>query len=192
MKTARPEEYTSDPVMFMALELSAAKWKVGTTVGLGQKTRERTVDAADLKALAEEVAKAKKRFGLPADTRVVSCYEAGRDGFWIHRWLEAQGRRSEVAALVEPAAAQWMAENGEDHERKARIALAVGSIYSSVQLHQIAGRWYKRLQKLVENTYQPLAVSLARQGHYNQAVQLCVEAAESDHSEQPHHRFREN
>jgi transposase len=91
MKTARPEEYTSDPVMFMALELSAAKWKVGTTVGFGQKPRERSVDAADLEALSEEIENAKKRFGLPSDVRVVSCYEAGRDGFWIHRWLKAQG-----------------------------------------------------------------------------------------------------
>lgn len=100
MKTARPDEYTSDPVMFMALELSAAKWKVGTTVGLGQKPREQSVDAGDLEALTEELAKAKERFGLPSDVRVVSCFEAGRDGFWIHRWLEAQGIENVV---IDPA-----------------------------------------------------------------------------------------
>ena len=100
MKTARPEEYTSDPVMFMALELSAAKWKVGTTVGLGQKPREQTVEAGDLEGLTEELAKAKERFDLPSDVRVVSCFEAGRDGFWIHRWLEAQGIESVV---IDPA-----------------------------------------------------------------------------------------
>jgi len=100
MKTARRDEYTSDPVMFMALELSAAKWKVGTTVGLGQKPREQSVDAGDLEALTEELAKAKERFGLPSDVRVVSCFEAGRDGFWIHRWLEAQGIENVV---IDPA-----------------------------------------------------------------------------------------
>jgi transposase len=100
MKTARPDEYTSYPVMFMALELSAAKWKVGTTVGIGQKPRERTVDAADLEALSEEIAKGKKRFGLPSDARVVSCYEAGRDGFWLHRWLTKQGVQNVV---IDPA-----------------------------------------------------------------------------------------
>jgi hypothetical protein len=26
-------------------------------------------------------------FGLPASAAVRSCYEAGRDGFWLHRWL---------------------------------------------------------------------------------------------------------
>jgi transposase len=100
MKTARPDEYTSDPVMFMALELSAAKWKVGTTVGVGQKPRERTVDAADLEALSEEITKAKRRFDLPLDARVVSCYEAGRDGFWLHRWLTKQGVQNVV---IDPA-----------------------------------------------------------------------------------------
>ena len=35
--------------------------------------------------------RAKARFGLPEDARVVCCYEAGRDGFWIHRFLLSQG-----------------------------------------------------------------------------------------------------
>lgn len=100
MKTARPEEYTSDSVMFMAFELSAGKWKVGTTNGIGQKPRERSIDAGDLERVSEEISKAKKRFGLPADAPVVSCYEAGRDGFWIHRWLESQGIESLV---IDPA-----------------------------------------------------------------------------------------
>jgi transposase len=38
-----------------------------------------------------EIAKAKQRFGLPADAPVCSCYEAGRDGFWLHRWLRSEG-----------------------------------------------------------------------------------------------------
>jgi transposase len=45
---------------------------------------------------AQEIAKAKKRFGLAADAPVHSCYEAGRDGFWLHRFLANQG----VANLV--------------------------------------------------------------------------------------------
>src|SRR5262245_5281544 len=34
-----------------------------------------------------EVTAAKKRFGLPEGAAVASCYEAGRDGFWLHRFL---------------------------------------------------------------------------------------------------------
>jgi transposase len=41
--------------------------------------------------LLKEIHKAKRRFGLPDDTAVVGCYEAGRDGFWLHRWLISQG-----------------------------------------------------------------------------------------------------
>ena len=39
---------------------------------------------------------AKGRFDLPAETAVVSCYEAGRDGFWLHRCLGAMGVKNEV------------------------------------------------------------------------------------------------
>ena len=45
----------------------------------------------DTAAVAREIAAAKRRFGLPEDARVVSCYEAGPDGFWPHRWLVAAG-----------------------------------------------------------------------------------------------------
>ena len=100
MSAARYEEYTSDSVLFLALELSASKWKIGTTVGLGQKPREKTIEAGDLDGLMAEIASAKERFALPAEAQVVSCYEAGRDGFWIHRWLEAQGIESVV---IDPA-----------------------------------------------------------------------------------------
>jgi transposase len=78
------------PVLYMALELSLATWKLVFTVGSGQKPRIRSVPAGALLRLIEEIELAKKRFGLPDGTTVVSCYEAGRDGFWIHRFLVSQ------------------------------------------------------------------------------------------------------
>jgi transposase len=45
----------------------------------------------DLERLAREIADAKQWFGLKAATPVRSCYEAGRDGFWLHRYLTALG-----------------------------------------------------------------------------------------------------
>jgi transposase len=78
-------------VLHMALELSEKKWTVAFTTGLGQKPRIRQVPARDLEMLANEIAKAKRRFGLETETRVVSCYEAGMDGFWVHRALVAAG-----------------------------------------------------------------------------------------------------
>jgi Flp pilus assembly protein TadD len=54
-----------------------------------------------------------------------------------------------------------------------------------VQLDKVAERWYERLRALVENMYEPLAICLAKQGRHNEAVRLCLEAAESDPSERP-------
>jgi transposase len=77
--------------LFVAFELGESSWKLAFTVGMGQRGRQRTVGARDLAAVRREVAQAKQRFGLPATSRVRSCYEAGREGFWLHRWLEAEG-----------------------------------------------------------------------------------------------------
>lgn len=82
---------TGSPTLYLAFELGQKRWRLGFTVGLGQPTRERIIAAGDLPALQQEIALAKKRFGLPEDARVVSCYEAGRDGFWLHRYLTDHG-----------------------------------------------------------------------------------------------------
>jgi transposase len=76
-------------VLYLAFELGWTTWKLAFTVGLGQKARLRTIPARDLSALAVEIQKAKNRFHLPEDTPVLSCYEAGRDGFWLHRYLSS-------------------------------------------------------------------------------------------------------
>jgi transposase len=81
---------TQRVVLHLAFELGESDWKLAFTIGHGQKPRQRTIAARDLAALEQEVAKAKTRFDLPEDTPVVSCYEAGRDGFWLHRYLTAR------------------------------------------------------------------------------------------------------
>jgi len=96
----RKAECNGEAVLFLALELSDRTWKVGTTVTPAQKARTKNVSGGDLEGLRREIARAKKRFGLTEEARVVSCYEAGREGFWIHRWLEAEGV---INAVVDPA-----------------------------------------------------------------------------------------
>jgi transposase len=56
----------------------------------------RTIPARELEGLQREIELAKKRFGLPETARVVSCYEAGRDGFWLHRYLVEAGVKNLV------------------------------------------------------------------------------------------------
>jgi transposase len=73
--------------LYLAFELGNKEWKLGFTIGLGQRPRVRTIDAGDLKELEWEIDQARKRFNLPETAPVVSCYEAGRDGFWLHRHL---------------------------------------------------------------------------------------------------------
>jgi transposase len=87
---------TAAPVLYLALELSWNSWKLAFTVGLGQKARLRTILARNTELLFREIDKAKARFGLPADAPVASCYEAGRDGFWLHRLLVHHGLDNRV------------------------------------------------------------------------------------------------
>jgi transposase len=94
--TARREDPVTVPVLYMAIETGVAKWKVGFTCGAGQQPRIRVMDTGDLVRLNEEIQLAKRRFGLPAEAPVHSCYEAGRDGFWIHRALGRMGVHNRV------------------------------------------------------------------------------------------------
>ncbi len=76
--------------LYMALELSEKNWKLSLGDGVRSPGRY-TVAAGDTAKLLECIAKAKARCALAPEARVRSCYEAGRDGFWLHRWLIAQG-----------------------------------------------------------------------------------------------------
>jgi len=94
MRTAATEKTASSMnsgTLHVAFELGRKKWKLGCTIGLGQKARKKTVAGGDTQAVLNEIAAAKRRFGLPEEARVVSCYEAGPEGFWLHRWLVSVG-----------------------------------------------------------------------------------------------------
>jgi len=75
------------PKLYLAFELGWNSWGLAFSTGFAQKPRLRTISARDLDALALEITRARQRFGLPDDAPVLSCYEAGRDGFWLHRHL---------------------------------------------------------------------------------------------------------
>jgi transposase len=91
-KTTRNQQYSdNNATLYLAFELSSSEWKLGFSTGLGQKARRRSVDAGDLNKLQAEIAAAKRRFLLPEAARVVSCYEAGRESFWLHRYLTESG-----------------------------------------------------------------------------------------------------
>lgn len=91
-ETTRLVECTAPgATLYLAFELGSTKWVLAFSTSAAQPPRHRQVAAGDLAALQNEVLAAKVRFGVALDARVRSCYEAGRDGFWLHRWLVAQG-----------------------------------------------------------------------------------------------------
>jgi transposase len=73
--------------LHLAFELSKKIWKLAFSDGRCQRARIRCVAAGNLQAVGEEIAQAKRHFGLSEATPTVSCYEAGRDGFWLHHAL---------------------------------------------------------------------------------------------------------
>lgn len=106
--TSNPRELTEiafrpdHATVYVSLELSRSKWLITSMSAWRDKMSKHSVDAGDGAALLDRLARlrmeAEQRLGTPA--RVVVIQEAGLDGFWIHRLLEAGGIESHV---VEPA-----------------------------------------------------------------------------------------
>jgi transposase len=84
------KDTASQGELFVSFELADKTWKL--TIGDGRRGPSRhTVDAGDTIAVLVCLTKARTRCGLSAQCKVHSCYEAGRDGWWLHRWLIEQG-----------------------------------------------------------------------------------------------------
>lgn len=93
--TTHSDRSVNDGPLFVSFELGKTTWQLGMTRGFGVAPWVRAVPAGDLGAVARTIALARRRFGV-ATGPVVSCYEAGRDGVWIHRALTAAGLTNRV------------------------------------------------------------------------------------------------
>jgi len=91
--TPQPDTIKNDR-LYIALELSNTKWKIA--FGNGFKIRLKTIAARDREQFELELQGSRKHFGMAEDVPVYCCYEAGRDGFWIHRYLCSLGVRNLV------------------------------------------------------------------------------------------------
>jgi transposase len=87
---------TKKDTLFMAFEIGEDTWKLGFSRGFGENVYERNINARDTRALLREIQEMKRRVRVSKKAHVVSCYEAGREGFWLHRFLEAHGVESLV------------------------------------------------------------------------------------------------
>ena len=88
-----------------AIELSKASWIVVYSTPLSDKFSRYTLKACDWKGLLELIERVRSRVSgeLQRPVEVITCYEAGYDGFWLHRLLEAHGVRNHV---IDPASLQ--------------------------------------------------------------------------------------
>ena len=87
--TPTTSEYAT---VYVAFELSKAKWKLGVMLPGSEKMSRYTIAGGDLAALTARLAAARTKAARRGNlVRVVSCYEAGFDGHWLHRWLTEQG-----------------------------------------------------------------------------------------------------
>jgi transposase len=93
---------TNDTKLFASLELSKSRWLVTANAPGGEKLSRHVVTGGDGAALLDLLGRlrtaAERRIGRRV--QVVVIQEAGLDGFWLHRLLEANGIESHV---VDPA-----------------------------------------------------------------------------------------
>jgi transposase len=87
--TLSRDESAPGPVLYVAFELANSTWKLACSDG--NKLRHVTVTAGDLAQVQRAIIGAKRHFGMDNEVHTVSCYEAGRDGFWLHRYLHSCG-----------------------------------------------------------------------------------------------------
>lgn len=85
-----------ESVLYVAFELSKQQWKLAMTSGFGAAPVLKTVPAGDWASVDRALGIARRQCGVGATAPVRSCYEAGRDGFWIHHALTARGLENRV------------------------------------------------------------------------------------------------
>src|SRR4051795_10094559 len=91
----------SENTVHIAIELSFSSWLVAARLTGAKKSRLHRIEGGDTGALLALVAELRSRTStkLGGDAEVACCFEAGRDGFWLHRLRTAHGI---LVYVVEP------------------------------------------------------------------------------------------
>src|SRR5712664_2413889 len=91
-------DHTDTPVVseyatvYVVFELSKAKWQLGVMLPGSEKLSRCPIAGGDLTALASRLARCRAQAARSGQSvRILSCYEAGLDAHWLHRWLTEQG-----------------------------------------------------------------------------------------------------
>ena len=154
--TANQMGLSATNTCYMAIELSKTSWLIGMMTPLSDKISLRKIDSGAVQQLIdivdrtiEKVARATGR-----TPQIVSCYEAGYDGFWLHRVLEARGIANHVldaASLMVSRKARRAKTDRLDAEKLVRTLLAFWRgeprVCSVVRVPSIAEEDAKRLHR---------------------------------------------
>lgn len=130
-KTATPTAGADDVTLYVPFELSRSSWLVGVCIpGDGQRMSVHKLDAGDVAGVLRLIERAKARLGRQGagSIRVVSCYEAGRDGFWLDRVLRASGIENRVvdaASIAVPRKGRHRKTDRLDLQGLLRVLMAV-------------------------------------------------------------------
>ena len=144
----------SEPTLYVAFELGKKEWKLAMTSGFGVEPWVRTVVGGDLAAVERVLRQGRLRFALPAAARVVSCYEAGRDGFWVHHALTALGLGNRVvdSASIEVNRRQRRAKTDRLDARKlvtmlVRVCCGEQRVWSEVRVPTVAAEAARQVSR---------------------------------------------
>jgi transposase len=140
----------------LAIELSKKSWIVAVNTPLSDKISRYTLKPCDGKELLDLCERIRTRVARETGKRVeiVSCYEAGYDGFWLHRLLEAHGIRNYVidpASLQVNRRARQAKTDHIDTERMLRSLMAYlrgePKVWSVVRVPSVAEEDDRRLHR---------------------------------------------
>ena len=160
-----------------AIELSKQSWVIGFNTPLSEKISRRTLSGCDWKGLLELIEDVRARVSreMGRAVAVMSCYEAGYDGFWLHRQLEAHGVRNYVidpASLQVDRRARRVKTDRIDAERLLRSLMAYlrgePKVWSVVRVPSVAEEDARRLHRERDR------LVLERVQHVNRIKGLCA------------------
>src|SRR5205814_1842572 len=93
--TREPATMPSESIVYVAIELSVSSWLIAARMPGAEKPRLHRVDAGDTAGLLAFLAELRSR-APDGHADLACCFEAGWDGFWLHRLLTAHGVASYV------------------------------------------------------------------------------------------------
>src|SRR6266705_2389877 len=91
MRTGDDIKAVEGAVLLVAMEMGLKTWRLALGPSGSGKERQVVVTAGHYAELSAALVKAKERFGMDKEQRVVLCYEAGREGFHPYRVLTEMG-----------------------------------------------------------------------------------------------------